>query len=266
MKKFSIIIPNYNKSTLIEQCLSSVFNQTLSKDEYEVIVIDDGSNDDSISIINKYDVLLLKSNRLGAGGARNVGFESASGEYIILLDSDDFFTNNNVLSNIKNQLNDEDIVFVRYIENKLGAEKMIMEDETKTLNELIYTSQYFCCTLKCFKRSLLNDIHYKERCAHEDIAFTLSLMCKAQSMLFFKEPLYTYYKPNTNSTVDNYSIRKATDFLQQTLEYFYLADQYPDKKQDILKRVSISNYVKRIEHLHDWVSNDKSYTYKEFIK
>ena len=264
MKKFSIIIPNYNKGPFIEQCLNSVFQQTLSKDEYEVIVIDDGSTDNSIDIINNYDVILLKSNRLRAGGARNIGFEKATGEYIILLDSDDFFATNNVLSELNAQLRGEDIVFVRYIEHKSGKERIIMEDETKTLDELIYQSDYFCCTLKCFKRDLLSDIHYKERCTHEDIAFTISLMCKAKSMMFFQEPLYVYYKPDTNSTVDHYTVRKATDFLQQTLEYFYLADQYPDKKEAILKRVCINNYIRRINHLYDWVVNDKPYTYKEF--
>lgn len=89
--KFSIIIPNYNKGKLIKNCLDSIFNQNIARDKYEVIVIDDGSTDNSLEFIDEYDITLLKSNRLGAGGARNKGMEIAKGEYIILLDSDDFF-------------------------------------------------------------------------------------------------------------------------------------------------------------------------------
>ncbi len=264
--KFSIIIPNYNKGNLIKNCLNSVFNQTINKNEYEVIVVDDGSTDDSLKYINEYDVVLLKSNRLGAGGARNKGLDIAKGQYIILLDSDDFFADNNVLAKLKGTLNGEDIVFVRYIEDKLGQKRIIQENEENTLEELIYKSKYFCCTLKCFKNSLVNDIRYKERCAHEDISFVLELMCKAESMLYYKDNLYVYYKPNTNSTVDNYSIRKAIDFLDQTIEYFYLADKYPSKKDSMLRRVKLENYYKKIDKLYDWSKNSNLYTYKEYLE
>ncbi len=258
--KFSIIIPNYNKGTLIKECLNSVFKQTISREEYEVIVIDDGSTDNSLRYINEYDVVMLKSNRLGAGGARNKGLDIAKGEYIILLDSDDFFAEKNTLFKLKKALNGEDIVFVRYIEDKQGEQRVIQENEEMTLAELIYKSKYFCCTLKCFKRDLVNDIRYKERSAHEDISFTLELMCKAESMLYFKD------KPNKNSTVDNYSIRKAIDFLDQTIEYFYIADKYPLKQEAMLRRVKLENYYKKIDKLYDWAKNGNLYTYKEFLE
>lgn len=144
--KFSIIIPNYNKGILIKNCLNSIFNQTINKEEYEVIIIDDASTDNSLDYINGYDVVLLKSNRLGVGGARNCGFEVAKGEYIILLDSDDFFANNNVLKNLNNSLNGEDIVFVRYMQDRLGKKVVIHENEESTLEKLIYGSKHFCCT------------------------------------------------------------------------------------------------------------------------
>lgn len=264
--KFSIVIPNYNKGTLIKNCLDSIFNQTINKKEYEVIVVDDGSTDNSLEYINEYDVILLKSNRLGAGGARNKGLDIARGEYIILLDSDDFFADNNVLTKLNANLNGEDIVFVRYIEDKLGEKRIIQEDENSTLDELIYKSKYFCCTLKCFKNSLVDNIRYKERCAHEDISFVLELMCKAESMLYYKDNFYVYYKPNKNSTVDNYSIRKAIDFLDQTIEYFYFMDKYPLKKDSILKRVKLDDYYKKIDKLYNWSKNSNAYTYKEYLE
>lgn len=264
--KFSIIIPNYNKGKLIKTCLDSIFSQNISRDKYEVIVIDDGSTDNSLEFINKYDVILQKTNRLGAGGARNKGFEIAQGEYIILLDSDDFFFDENVLKKLNENLNNQDIVFVRYVEDKLGKKQVVQENEESTLEELIYKSNYFCCTLKCFKTKLVENIRYKEKCAHEDISFVIELMCKAESILFYKENFYVYYKPNSNSTIDNYSVRKAIDFLDQTIEYFYFADKYKEKKESILKRINTENYNKKIEKLYDWVKNDNKYTYKEYLK
>ena len=94
-KKFSIIIPNYNKEDYVEETLNSIFNQTYKN--YEVIVIDDASSDNSIEKIKKFDFRLFQTNRKMAGGARNVGLDNATGDYILFLDSDDYFTTPTVL-------------------------------------------------------------------------------------------------------------------------------------------------------------------------
>ena len=127
MYKFSIIIPNYNEERYIKRCLESIFNQTIDKLNYEVIVIDDGSNDNSVAIIKQYNVKLLNSNRLGAGGARNKGMDIASGKYIILLDGDDYLYKNDVLEKLDKKLNNQDIVFVKY-KQILGQEEKFEEE------------------------------------------------------------------------------------------------------------------------------------------
>lgn len=91
---------------------SSIFSQSINQQDYEVIVIDDGSNDGSIDIIKRYNVKLLKSNRLGTGGARNKGLDIAKGQYIILLDSDNYLYDDKVLEKLKKKLENQDIVFV----------------------------------------------------------------------------------------------------------------------------------------------------------
>ena len=135
-----------------------------------------------------------------------------------------------------------------------------------TLEEQIYKSNYFCCTLKCFKNELSKDIRYRNKSYHEDISFTLELMCKAKTQLYFDEILYVYYKEKNTSTIDNYTVRKALDFTIQTLEYLYLADKYKDKKQFIMNRISQEKYLQKISKLIDWVENDKPYTYQTFLK
>lgn len=266
MYKFSIIIPNYNEEKSIKKCLDSIFNQTISEERYEVIVIDDGSNDASVDIIDQYNVKLLKSNRLGAGGARNKGIDIAKGKYIILLDGDDYLYKNDVLEKLDKELDNQDIVFVKYKQILGEEEKIIEESSLNSLEEQIYKSNHFCCTLKCFKTNLAESIRYKDKSYHEDISFVMELMCKAKTLLYFNEILYVYYKKENKSTIDNYTVRKALDFTKQTLEYLYFADKYKDKKQFLINRMEQENYSNRLSKLINWVKNDKPYTYNEFIE
>ena len=92
--KVSIIIPVYNTSKYLNQCLDSVVNQTLQ--EIEIICIDDGSTDDSLKILNEYKskddrFIILQQEYVGAGAARNYALNFARGKYIQFLDSDDYF-------------------------------------------------------------------------------------------------------------------------------------------------------------------------------
>lgn len=88
----SIIIPAYNVSEYIDECLQSVINQR-TKYNYEIIVINDGSKDDTLNKINKYSgnkrVNIINQENMGLSGARNVGIDMAKGKYLMFVDSDD---------------------------------------------------------------------------------------------------------------------------------------------------------------------------------
>ena len=92
--KVSVIIPIYNAAEFLEECLDSVLQQSLK--EIEVICVDDGSPDNSLDILKKYEqqdprVKVISQPNQGAGAARNNGMANARGEYLSFLDSDDFF-------------------------------------------------------------------------------------------------------------------------------------------------------------------------------
>ena len=92
----SIIIPVYNGEKYLKECLDSIFNNK-TKYEYEVIVIDDGSSDSSMKILQSYskDNLIIKSQtNQGAAAARNQGLDLARGEYVAFIDSDDYVSDN----------------------------------------------------------------------------------------------------------------------------------------------------------------------------
>lgn len=116
----SIIIPVYNSEEYLRECLDSCLNQDLAYDDYEIICINDGSSDGSLSILKEYEkecsnlnVVSLERNR-GVSVARNVGIEQAVGEYIWFVDSDDYIAYN-VLKDLKDQIRKSkpDVLYVK---------------------------------------------------------------------------------------------------------------------------------------------------------
>ena len=112
MPKISIIIPVYNSEKYLRECLTSIEDQTLK--DIEIICVDDGSNDNSINILKEYAdkdsrVKLLKQNHLGSGCARNNGIKNATGEFIIFMDSDDLYPENNILENLYNAAKENNV-------------------------------------------------------------------------------------------------------------------------------------------------------------
>ena len=156
--KFCIIIPNYNNDhgniegkTFLQKCIESVLNQTYKN--FEIIIVDDMSTDTSVETIEKYcnryegKIKLIKNIRKRYnGGSRNVGIEYAQRfkefDYFVMLDSDDFFVDDNVLQKINNNLWDCELML-------LGCE-MIFPDGTKQtkINEYDNYKDFFICDNK----------------------------------------------------------------------------------------------------------------------
>lgn len=104
MKKVSIIVPVYNVSSYIKQCIESILSQEFQN--FELLLIDDGSTDDSLSICLKYAeadarVHVLSQKNMGPSAARNLGISNASGDYITFIDSDDFVSKSYLSDMIK---------------------------------------------------------------------------------------------------------------------------------------------------------------------
>lgn len=99
--KLSIIVPAYNVSHYIERCLYSLINQDIDQDNYEIIIVNDGSKDDTLSVVEKfmteqsvYYISLINQANKGLAGARNTGIRHANGEYLLFVDPDDYLENN----------------------------------------------------------------------------------------------------------------------------------------------------------------------------
>ena len=95
--KISVIIPVYNTKEYLKECIDSILNQTI--DLFEVIIVDDGSTDGSLELINQYaeshsNIRVISQKNCGLGAARNIGLKISKGEYIYFIDSDDILEKN----------------------------------------------------------------------------------------------------------------------------------------------------------------------------
>lgn len=264
MYKYSVIIPNYNKEKYVKECLDSIFNQTLSKDMYEVIVIDDGSTDNSLDIIKNYDVKLLRTNRKRAGGARNVGIDAAQGEYIIFVDSDDYLYSNEVFEKLDKIIDGKDIVFFDFEEDNFGKKRTILEDRN-SIAEKLEKTKHLGCTTKCFKRELIGTTRFTENTAYEDVNFTLECLCKCKSYDYLGSCFFTYRRVENSNTTQEVSGTVMTDLLMEISKLYYLCFKYPQYKMRILSRIKADKLDTRLNILNELVEHNNN-TFSEYFK
>lgn len=227
--KVSVIIPVYNAEKFLDRCLKSIFSQTLSN--FEVILIDDGSIDNSYEIMinykNKYPemVKIISQENLGISKARNIGISQACGEYIAFVDADDFVDPNFLELLYKNaKKNNADISCCNYYKyfNKIGRKyahvfKMHkgIYNSQRALKVLISDSrlQYYVWN-KMFKRDLLlkNNITFTNIC-FEDTEFCVKSFYFANKIAVIEKALY-YYVKHDNSTISDIDLGKLNDYLQ----------------------------------------------------
>ena len=114
---FSIVVPIYNVEKYLRQCVDSILSQTFT--DYELILVNDGSNDGSGTICDDYAkqdsrITVVHKPNGGLSDARNAGTAVAKGEYIVYIDSDDYVISDDFLAEIYNQANDADIVLYKH--------------------------------------------------------------------------------------------------------------------------------------------------------
>ena len=260
--KYSIIIPNYNKAEYIEECINSILNQTYKN--YEIIMIDDGSTDNSIEVINKFNIEPLKTNRLQAGGARNLGLKNATGDYIIFLDSDDYLSSNNVLEKLTNIIKDEDLIFLNYSKNTYGDIKEIIE-EKEELSLKIETTKQLGCPTKCFKRRMLEGIGFPECKRYEDIIFTLEAMCKAEKYTYFDESFFTYRKVANSNVTSEINEDVMIDIMEELFKIYKLCLKYPKYKLNLLNRIKKDKLSLRLDVLNELIETGNN-KFREYFK
>ncbi|MBP3634953.1 MAG: glycosyltransferase family 2 protein [Bacilli bacterium] len=214
MPKISVIVPVYNSSKYLRQCLDSIFNQTYK--DFELITINDCSTDDSLKILLEYSRLYSNMKiinneiNLGAGVSRNRGIEISNGEYIMFVDSDDYIELNTLEDAIKCAVNNSSDI-VRYDFNRVIGRKEFdyrifdpsFEGKEKSINiekdDYLFKENSGACN-KLFSRKLIGDTRFAEGILFEDTPFTISNLFNAENIVYLKKTLYKY-RFNPKSTM-----------------------------------------------------------------
>lgn len=225
----SIIIPVYNTAAYLQKCIESCLKQNVAYDVYEIIIINDGSTDDSLCLINKivseYDgvIRVFSQGNRGLSEARNLGLKYAQGTYVWFVDSDDWISHNclaDVLDAI--QLYNPDIL--RFQSRKV-------DDLEKELGDILINQAYnieivsgknllssiefnVSATAYLVKRSIIFKYHlsFLPGVYHEDMAFTPQLYLSTTNILLYNKVLY-YIRETPSSITRSFRFKKSTDLL-----------------------------------------------------
>ncbi len=253
----SIIIPVYNVQEYVEKCILSVLNQDVSPDTYEIIIVNDGSTDNSLEIISRFaeqhaNIKIINQENKGLSGTRNTGLSVAQGKFVWFIDSDDWIENNclNKLLNILST-NNLDILLIKLVivdENGIITQRK----ELPSFNGRIITGKELYNHLGLswnvvryiYLRDMLvkNNLYFENGILFEDGAFLDKVFFYAKRVKIFNETIY-YYFQRTGSIVNSLrNIDKRQDsfftLAQKATEFSLIIDDGDYKK--LLKQKIIS--------------------------
>lgn len=217
--RFSIIIPVYNTAKYLRKCVDSVLEQVF--DDFEIVLVDDGSPDDAGKICDEYaeksgKVLVVHQKNGGLSSARNSGLQIIQGEYVLFLDSDDYWCNFNALKNLNERIDlfDEDVVLYScdnlYPDGiKLRSrgtydlEILDMHEKKKTLEYLISSNKMpGAAWVMAVKTDLIKKNHFQFplNVTAEDYVWVLSILNVCERIGAINDDFYIYVKRDGSIT------------------------------------------------------------------
>ena len=242
MSKISVIIPAYNCEDYIEESLLSILHQSFK--DIEVIVIDDGSTDNTLNFLKEMEssdsrLSVYSQENQGPSVARNKAMNDVSGDYIYFFDADDYLVEEGLEKIYSNAIaNDSDIVLFRYDQYRddkflehidLDVEKVFLGEDFNNFTFNVYDYKKiafkgpFAPWYKLYKREFLKSQEYfsfPEDLNHNDVPFHVKTILKASKISFVSEYLYHYRTDNPNS-ISNKRLKKFKDI-------FYIIDIIED--------------------------------------
>lgn len=279
MEKLSVIIPNFNTEQFISRCIESIINQSYKN--LEVIIVDDCSTDNSLSIINEYASkynnikLIVNENNTGAGYSRNRGISVSTGSYIGFVDSDDWVDTNfyTVLMNraiteqsdialggVKTELNNNISSKIRYnfpYENTISAQ-MAVTLLTKCCNQDAFISPMV--TNKIYKKTFLEKykLEFLDNSYNEDDVFSLFALANANKIAIANECYYHYFQ-RAQSISHNFSRKHIDDLISA---FLYIKNNYNKMPNSMCNNTIYIAYFERclawvIRLMYSLIQDDK---------
>jgi glycosyltransferase involved in cell wall biosynthesis len=268
--RVSIIIPIYNVETYLEECLDSIVNQTLR--DIEIICIDDGSTDGSLSILEEYEkkddrIRIISKPNSGYGHTMNVGIDAATGEYIGIVEPDDYVALDmyEILYNeaVKNDLDLIKADFYRFTETgeniKKTYEKVAREDSNynrviNPQNELQVFRFIMNTWTGIYKKDFIEkyNIRHNETsgASFQDNGFWFQTLAFATRTYFLNKPFYMNRRDNQDSSVHDkgkvFAMCEEHDFMRDILDNNPKLKENPEFKEELIyvyQRKRFNSYV-----------------------
>lgn len=263
--KISIILPIYNVAEYLEEALDSILDQTIGYENLEVIMVNDGSSDQSGKIIDEYEkkytnfkAIHLKEKSGSAGKPRNVGMKNSTSEYLMFLDPDDYYMKT-ACETLYNTIVSEDIdfVFCKYIIDYGNSKKHLHTifdafDRVKAQNiennpDFLRIPPSVWC--KIYKRKFIedNNIKFNEGVAGQDLVFVAHAFLKANGIIFLNKELVNYRIRNENNK--SLSFQRNKKYIFGLLEsYKLMCNIYKQNHNEHLLSIILEH------HLSNWMN------------
>ena len=240
MPKVSVIVPFYNVEEYIEKCLETLVSQTL--EDIEIILVNDGSKDKSIEIVNKFlkmypeKLVYLEKENGGLSDARNYAINYAKGEYIAFLDSDDYIEKDmyEKMYELAKKENSDMVECNFYWEypNKIKEDIGVTYNGKNEMLEKIRVVAWN----KLIKREILvnSKVYFPKGYRYEDVEFTYKLIPYIETVSFLKEPCVHYIqRQGSISNSQNERTKEIFDVLEHVIEYYKEKDIYEKYKEEL---------------------------------
>lgn len=263
----SVIVPVYRIEKYLKKCVDSLLNQTHT--DYEILLVDDGSDDGCPQICNDYAVKSGRARALhkengGLSDARNFGVQHSLGEYIVFVDGDDFVSDTYIadLANLI-EVHDVDMGIVNAVSvdeegRPLGDVKVSGEVEvlsrSETLKRMCYRKGFGVSAWgKIYKKDALKRHPYPRGTYYEDLATTYKIVCECSNIAYVEKTDYFYVQRPGSIIHSRHSRREllGVDIACQMLEF--MQQNYPE-----VVPAAICRYVgENMEYIPGILSNSK---------
>lgn len=254
--KISLILPTYNVANYLPACLESCIMQDLGTTEYEIIIVIDGSKDNSFEIAQKYQsqhpqIKITVRENGGLSAARNTGLKQATGDYVWFIDPDDYIKSN-CLKDIYKTLSSEnlDCLWIQWQEvdenykelppytKHFLKENFQVFDGRSFIKNILSSSLYAWSFI--FRKDFLlkNDLKFTEGMYYEDTDFAFKALPLISRIKLYHSICYFYLQRN-NSIVHSFNQKKLSDICYNIINAYQLSQE---EKDDNIKRFYVRSY------------------------
>lgn len=277
--KISVIIPVYNTEKYLEKCIRSIMKQSYKN--LEIIVINDGSTDNSLNIIESLKaeddrIVIINQENNGVSKARNKGLDCASGEFIGFVDSDDFLEENmyEIMINHLIEKNADLCRIKAFIYNREGGIEEICKEsnvytydsETEIMNVYLHNELKIAVWDKLFRKSVVEKIRFDDSLFNEDAAYVWEACLNSKRVIMDTKQLYHHIKRSNNSlTSAPFSEKNLTLYDYCKKNFVKILNEYKNREEQ-----AYLFYFNGLFHLlkvykRDWDNNNLPKLYKKEI-